>query len=65
MIIIGIIISLVGVLIVYFNLSYSPLKSTFNRDLKSLIEKSPIENGLISNDDFEKYPTAIKNYVKN
>lgn len=65
MIIIGIIISLVGVLIVYFNLSYSPLKSTFNRDLKSLIEKSSIENGLISNDDFEKYPNAIKNFVKN
>lgn len=65
MIIIGIIISLVGVLIVYFNLSYSPLKSTFNHDLKSLIEESPIENGLISNDDFEKYPTAIKNFVIN
>ncbi|WP_295884396.1 DUF6544 family protein [uncultured Anaerococcus sp.] len=65
MIIIGILLVIIGAIIIYFNISYSPLKNKFNNDLENIINNSKINNNDFTEDDFKLYPHTIQKYLKN
>ncbi len=65
MLFIGILLVVIGSMLVYFNISYSPLKNEFNDDLEKIMQESNIDNDVFTKEDFEEYPTAIQKYMAN
>lgn len=64
--ILGIIFVLLGVIMIYFNSSFSPIKKDFEKDLSRLIENNKkYDNDVFSKDDFKDYPIAIQKYIEN
>lgn len=62
-IIILILIGLFVLLAIFFKIPYSSLKSEFKRDLNSLDKTN--NKGILTKEDYERYPLAIQNYIKN
>lgn len=64
-ILIGVILIIVGGIVVYFNISYSPSKKQFYTDARALIEKSnvAISNQVFCAEDFASFPKAIQKYM--
>jgi hypothetical protein len=60
----GVLISILGLIIVYFNISYSPLKSSFNKDLKELSANKVANqsNSVFTEADIENLPKALQKY---
>lgn len=58
---------IVSLILTWFNISYSPLKSKFKRDIISLINENKIldSNEYFSISDFNKFPLAIQKYIEN
>lgn len=65
MLILGILLVLVGILLIYFNISYSPLKTEFNNDFESLDRDSKKEIEHFIKEDFSAFPLAIQKYMEN
>lgn len=66
-IIIGVFLVLIGVLMIWFNISYSPVKKQFQNDLDVLLAEnklSSVEEVFIDN-DFSHLPIAIQKYIEN
>lgn len=66
-IIIGVFLVLIGVLMIWFNISYSPVKKQFQNDLDVLLAEnklSTVEEVFIDN-DFSHLPIAIQKYIEN
>lgn len=63
---IGIIFVLVGVLMVWFNISYSPVKKQFQNDVDSLVENNKLldENEVFTKEDFADFPLSIQKYIE-
>ena len=63
----GILLILVGALMIWFNISYSPVKKQFQNDAASLVEHNKLSNGneVFTKDDFADFPTAIQKYIEN
>lgn len=57
---------ILGVLFIWFMIPYSPLKSTFKKDVIQLIDKNKINDSseTFSYDDFSEFPLAIQKYVE-
>ena len=53
-VVIGILLIIVGTIMIWFNISYSPTKSEFNRDIDRLISENKLQNEgeLFTEDDF-------------
>lgn len=64
MIIVGILLVLLGLILVYFNISYSPLKGEFNNDLSKLTYQHSRKTELFTKEDFKNYPPAIKKFME-
>lgn len=62
-IIILILIGLFVLLAIFFKIPYSSLKSEFKKDLNSLDKTN--NKGILTKEDYECYPLAIQNYIKN
>lgn len=53
-------------LIIYFNISYSPMKNKFYRDLDNIARSNKwSEYKILREEDFKDYPQAIRFYIKN
>ena len=67
LVVIGVIVTIVGLLMIWFNISYSPLKEQFNRDIGRLTEHNRLDNGseVFTEKDFEHLPAALRRYVEN
>lgn len=65
MLIIGCLFIIIGLLIIFFNISYSSLKNEFNNDLVQTIQNTKIEKDVFTEDDFWSYPLAIQKYITN
>lgn len=65
MIIFGILLTIVGILIIYFNISYSPIRNNFENDYKLLIERSAGKKEYFKIEDFEYFPLPIQKYIAN
>lgn len=63
---VGIIFVLVGVLMVWFNISYSPVKKQFQNDVDSLVENNKLldENEVFTKEDFVDFPLSIQKYIE-
>ena len=64
---IGMLLVFVGVLMIWFNISYSPLKRQFQNDIAGLLTENQlsVDNELFTEDDFLHLPTAIQKYIEN
>lgn len=64
---VGILLILIGTLLIWFNISYSPVKKQFQNDVSLLIENNGLSDGneVFKEKDFSHLPTAIQKYVVN
>lgn len=64
---IGALLALVGVLMIWFNISYSPIKKQFQNDISDLLSENQlsVDNKVFSDNDFSHLPTAIQRYIEN
>lgn len=64
---VGILLVLVGALVIWFNISYSPVKKQFQNDVDSLVEdnKLPDEKETFTEEDFADLPAVIQKYIEN
>lgn len=67
LIVVGILFALVGVLTIWFNISYSPVKKQFQNDVASLVADNKLPNGneVFTKEDFADLPTVIQKYIEN
>lgn len=65
MVALGVLIIVIGILIVYFNISYSPLKNDFNSDFKALDTDTKKKNENFTKEDFSDLPDPIVKYMEN
>lgn len=65
MVVLGFLIIVIGILIVYFNISYSPLKNDFNSDFKALDTDTKKKNENFTKEDFSDLPDPIVKYMEN
>lgn len=64
--VVGALMILAGMLLVWFHIPYSPLKSKFTKDVTALQARStPTASKLFDEKDFEHLPDAIRKYLKN
>lgn len=63
---VGILFVLVGGLMVWFNISYSPVKKQFQNDVDSLVEDNKLldENEFFTKEDFADFPLSIQKYIE-
>ncbi|MEG2686686.1 MAG: hypothetical protein RR954_06170 [Christensenellaceae bacterium] len=67
MIVLGILLVLIGAIIIWFRVPYSPVKKDFQNDVKALIAENQIrtEQELFAKEDFSKLPSTIQKYIEN
>lgn len=66
-IIIIVLLFVIGFIFVWFNISYSPLKSNFKKDMLNLINENDVAelNQCFSLNEFNEFPIAIQKYIEN
>lgn len=66
-IIIGVFLVLIGVLMIWFNISYSPVKKQFQNDLDVLLAENKLSTveEVFTDNDFSHLPIAIQKYIEN
>ena len=64
---IGVIFVLVGTLMIWFNISYSPVKSNFKNDIAALLTENQLsaDDEVFTDSDFSRLPIAIQKYIEN
>ncbi len=63
---VGILLVLIGVMMIWFNISYSPVKKEFENDISLLVENNrlPDTNEEFAETDFSHLPTTIQKYIE-
>lgn len=63
----AILLTLIGVLMLWFHLPYSPIKKQFQDDIASLTTKNQlsVDNKVFTAENFSHLPPAIQKYIKN
>lgn len=63
---IGIMLMLIGIILVWFHIPYSPLKRNFQKDIDTLISENQLKtnNEVFSEDDFSNLPVTIQKYIQ-
>ena len=66
-VVLGVIVTIIGLLMIWFNISYSPLKKQFRKDIDRLTAENKLEtNGeVFTEKDFEDLPMPIRKYIEN
>lgn len=64
---IGMIFALIGILMIWFNISYSPVKKQFQNDVATLLNENQlsVDNEVFTEKDFSHLPIAIQIYIEN
>lgn len=67
LVVLGSIVTVIGLLMIWFNISYSPLKKQYSKDIKRLTAENRLETngGVFTQKDFEHLPDPIRKYVEN
>lgn len=62
-----VVVTVIGLLMIWFNISYSPLKKQFNKDTDRLKAQNKLETngGVFTEKDFEHLPVPIRRYIEN
>lgn len=63
----GMLLVIVGALVIWFNIPYSPVKKQFQSDITALLAENQLsaDNELFTEKDFSHLPTAIQRYIEN
>ena len=66
-IVLGILLFIIGALVIWFNIPYSPVKKQFQSDITALLAENQLsaDNELFTEKDFSHLPTAIQRYIEN
>ena len=58
---------IVGAMLIWFNISYSPVKKQFQNDIAALLAENQlsVDNEIFTEKDFSHLPTAIQKYIEN
>lgn len=66
-IVIGTLLIIFGMIMIWFNIPYSPLKSDFQKDINTIMSENQLKvNGeVFSENDFSDLPAVIQKYLKN
>lgn len=64
--VIGVMLLFVGVILAWFYIPYSPVKSDFQKDVGTLISENQVrtDNGVFAKKDFRDLPVAIQKYIE-
>ena len=64
---IGVLLILVGILTIWFNISYSPVKKQFQNDVAALLNENQlsVDNEVFTEKDFSHLPIVIQKYIEN
>ena len=64
--VIGVMLLLIGLILVWFHIPYSPVKSDFQKDVGTLISENQVrtDNGVFAKKDFRDLPVAIQKYIE-
>lgn len=65
-IVIGVLLIIFGMIMIWFNIPYSPIKSNFQKDINSIISENSrqTDEGVFLEKDFSGLPDAIQKYIK-
>lgn len=66
-VVIGALLIIVGIIMIWFNIPYSPVKSDFRKDVDILMSENQLQttNEEFTEDDFAHLPTAVQKHIKN
>ncbi len=66
-VVIGVLLVIIGALLIWFNISYSPVKKEFQRDINALISKNPSQESSVvfKESDFSHLATVVQRYIEN
>ena len=66
-IVLGILLFIIGALVIWFNIPYSPVKKQFQNDITALLDENQlsVDDELFTEQDFLHLPTAIQRYIEN
>lgn len=66
-VVLGAVLAVVGLLMIWFNIKYSPLKKQFEKDTKRLMTDNRLETNseVFTQKDFEHLPKTIRRYIEN
>ncbi len=66
-VIIGVLIVVIGMILIWFNIPYSPIKNNFQNDIDSLVSENRLQtnNEVFTDEDFVGLPIIIRKYIKN
>ena len=67
LLIIGVLLTVFGVVLIWFNIPYSPIKTEFQKEVSSLMtaNKLPASDYVFTEKDFSHLPDIIQKYIKN
>lgn len=65
-ILLGVLFIMLGTIMIWFHIPYSPIKHEFNKDVHILIEKNSSKNSneVFTKNDFSNLPIAIQKYIE-
>lgn len=65
-VVIGALLVLIGLIMIWFNIPYSPIKSDFDKDVSALIQKNHLSdnNDTFRKEDFKDLPSPIQKYIE-
>lgn len=63
----GVLFLFVGAMLIWFNISYSPVRKQFQNDVAALLAENKlfVDNEIFTEKDFSHLPAAIQKYVEN
>lgn len=66
-IVLGMLLVIIGALVIWFNIPYSPVKKQFQNDITALFAENQlsVDNRLFTEKDFSQLATAIQRYIEN
>ena len=65
-VVLGVIVTVIGLLMIWFNIAYSPMKKQFDKDIQRLKAENKLEMNaeVFTEKDFEHQPEAIRKYIQ-
>lgn len=65
-IVIGAMLILIGGIMIWFHIPYSPVKSRFKKDIKNLMSENQLQtdNEVFTTDEFSHLPSAVQKYIQ-
>ena len=66
-VVIGVLLVLIGMLMIWFNIPYSPVKKQFQNDIATISAENKLSVGdeVFTEKDFSDLPLAIQKYIEN